>query len=81
MVSTATVSSKGQITLPKRLRTRLGIQTGDLVTIEARDGRIVIQKAPHIFELIGIGGRSVGAARERKRMEEAVARHVMGKDE
>ncbi|HQS18511.1 AbrB/MazE/SpoVT family DNA-binding domain-containing protein [Reyranella sp.] len=41
----ATVTSKGQVTIPKRVRDLLGIEPGSLVDFErAQDGRIVLVK-------------------------------------
>lgn len=41
----ATVTSKGQVTIPKPVRERLGIQPGNAVDFElAADGRIVLVK-------------------------------------
>ena len=41
----ATVTSKGQITIPKRVRDLLGIKPGSLVNFErGKDGRIVLVK-------------------------------------
>ncbi|MCP3870349.1 MAG: AbrB/MazE/SpoVT family DNA-binding domain-containing protein [Gammaproteobacteria bacterium] len=38
-MTTATINSKGQVTIPKSVRTRLGIGTGDrLEFVEIRDG-------------------------------------------
>jgi len=38
-MTTATITSKGQITIPKDVRTRLGIGTGDRVEfVEIQDG-------------------------------------------
>ncbi len=38
-MTTATITSKGQITIPKGVRTRLGVGTGDRVEfIEIREG-------------------------------------------
>lgn len=38
-MSTATITSKGQITIPKAVRTKLGVDTGDRVEfIETADG-------------------------------------------
>ena len=45
MVETAIVSSRGQITLPARLRKRLGIQGGDPVVLEEKAGEIVLKPA------------------------------------
>ncbi len=40
-----TVTSKGQVTIPKSVRDRLGIQPGDAVEFElAPDGRVVLVK-------------------------------------
>lgn len=42
---TAMVTSKGQVTIPKPVRDRLGIEPGSLVDFElAPDGRIVLVK-------------------------------------
>ncbi len=42
----ATVSEKGQVTIPKALRTRLGIRPGVVLDFDAEGGRLVAQKAP-----------------------------------
>jgi AbrB family looped-hinge helix DNA binding protein len=39
-VTTVTVSSKGQLTIPKALRSRLGIQPGDTVELWVDKGRL-----------------------------------------
>lgn len=43
MSETATVSSRGQITLPSGLRKLLGIKGGDVVILEHRRGEIVLK--------------------------------------
>ena len=43
MPETATVSSRGQITLPSGLRKLLGIKGGDIVILEHREGEIVLK--------------------------------------
>jgi antitoxin PrlF len=44
------VTSKGQVTIPKAVRTKLGIQPGNAVTFELdADGRVVLLK---------VGGRT-----------------------
>jgi antitoxin PrlF len=50
----STVSEKGQITVPKRLRERLGIRAGDQLDLTEEDGRLILRKA--------IGGDPVAAA-------------------
>lgn len=41
----ATVSEKGQVTIPKPLRTRLGIRPGHVLDFREEHGRIVATKA------------------------------------
>jgi len=52
-----TVSEKGQITIPKRLRERLGLRPGTVLDFEEAGGRLVGRKlvpADHLDELLGI---------------------------
>ncbi|HLO34446.1 MAG TPA: AbrB/MazE/SpoVT family DNA-binding domain-containing protein [Candidatus Deferrimicrobium sp.] len=52
-----TVSEKGQITIPKRLRDRLGLDPGTVLDFEEADGRLVGRKlvpSDHLDELVGI---------------------------
>ena len=39
-----TVNQQGQVTLPKEIRKRLGIEAGDEVVVRERDGSILIEK-------------------------------------
>jgi antitoxin PrlF len=41
----AVVSEKGQVTIPKPIRTRLGIRPGSVLEFEAEDGRLVAHRA------------------------------------
>lgn len=43
----ATVSEKGQVTIPKRLRDRLGIRPGEVLELREEGGRLVASKAMH----------------------------------
>ena len=52
-----TVSEKGQVTIPKRLRERLGLRKGTVLEVRAQRGRLVMTKKPSrdaIDELFGI---------------------------
>ena len=40
----ARVTSKGQITLPKKVREKLGVELGESVSFEEKDGLIYIHK-------------------------------------
>jgi AbrB family looped-hinge helix DNA binding protein len=42
----AIVSEKGQVTIPKPLRTRLGIRPGVVLDFAEEGGRLVARKAP-----------------------------------
>ena len=39
-----TVSEKGQVTIPKRLRVRLGIRAGQVLEVDEQRGRLVVTK-------------------------------------
>lgn len=52
-----TVSEKGQITIPKRLRDRLGLRPGTVIEFEESGGRLVGRRlvpADHLEALLGI---------------------------
>lgn len=49
----ATVTSKGQITLPKSVRDHLGLRPGDGVVFRVEGGRAVLAKTPDLLELAG----------------------------
>jgi AbrB family looped-hinge helix DNA binding protein len=42
----AFVSEDGQVTIPRRLRTRLGIEAGDVLSFEEENGHLVVSKVP-----------------------------------
>jgi AbrB family looped-hinge helix DNA binding protein len=55
------VSEKGQMTIPKALRLRLGIRTGQVVEVREERGRLVVVKAEprdavdEVFGILKIG--------------------------
>jgi antitoxin PrlF len=58
-----TVSVKGQITIPKQLRDRLGLKAGTVLDFEEAGGRLVARKlvpADHLDDLIGVLPRPHG---------------------
>jgi antitoxin PrlF len=53
----STVSEKGQVTIPKKLRERLGIRPGEVLDFEEERGKLVARKVvvlDAIDELYGI---------------------------
>jgi antitoxin PrlF len=53
MDSTAKLTSKGQITIPKRVRDTLGLREGDSLLFRVDGDRAVIAKTPDLLELAG----------------------------
>lgn len=51
------VSEKGQVTIPKRLRDRLGIEPGQTLDFEEVDGRLVATKIVGVDPITAVYGR------------------------
>lgn len=47
---TATITSKGQITLPKAIRQALGVDRGGQVAFDLRDGEVLVSRAEEVHE-------------------------------
>jgi len=47
-LDTAKITSKGQMTLPKTVRTALGVAEGDLVRFSMEDGKIIVEGATSV---------------------------------
>jgi AbrB family looped-hinge helix DNA binding protein len=47
------VLPKGQITLPRDIRKKMEIKTGDMLLLEEKDQHLVIKKGKTIFDYIG----------------------------
>lgn len=68
----ATVTSKGQITLPKGLRDALGLKAGDKVLFRVHKDKAVLAKVPSFLDLGGsvpIPARKKAATWSRVRSE------------
>jgi len=80
-MTTARVSSKGQITLPVDVRRKLGIKANSRVEIATGDGSVIIRPLRSVRELAGIlplgaKGAPMDWERTRTEAERAVAREV-----
>ena len=75
-MSLATVSSKGQITLPAKIRSEFGIRSKDKIRFLVRDNEIIIKPLQSFRELRGTVKPRKGDYRKAAR--DAIARHVMG---
>lgn len=81
-MSTATVTSKGQITLPKDVRDALGLREGDKVDFERVDGRYVIRpRNRSAMELAGVLHRPGMPALSVEEMDEALGQALAKDDE
>jgi len=63
------VSEKGQVTIPKPLRDSLGIETGEELAFEERDGAIIVRRTGRSAPI----RRLVGLVRERVDVDEYLA--------
>lgn len=79
-MATATLTSQGQLTLPKAIRELLGLQPGDRVSFRVRDDQTVVVE-PETVDLRSLRG----ALKARRRgltlaqMDEAVRAAASGK--
>lgn len=73
-MSRSTLTSKGQITLPKDIREHLGVESGDRLNFEIRDGSVVIE--PETIEVSTLRGIVKHAGRKvtLAQMDDAVRR-------
>lgn len=81
-MSSATLTSKGQLTLPKTVRDDLGLKEGDKVEFEKIDGRYVLRpRNRSAMELAGILHRPGMKAMTIEEMDEALAKALAEDDE
>jgi antitoxin PrlF len=62
----AVVSEKGQVTIPKRLRERLGIRPGQLLEFKEEGGNLVARKAAVQDPVDAVCGSSPRAAAQMR---------------
>lgn len=77
-MTTATVSSKSQITLPAAACRQVGIKPHDRVLVEVRDGSIVVRAAPDFMKMRGMLGRALPREVEIRMMAEYLAKRPKG---
>ncbi|HYM44558.1 MAG TPA: AbrB/MazE/SpoVT family DNA-binding domain-containing protein [Solirubrobacteraceae bacterium] len=74
----STVSEKGQVTVPKRIRDRLGIKAGDRLEFAEEGGRLVATKAVSgdpvdaVYGILGPGGSTDEVIRALRGTPDAV---------
>jgi antitoxin PrlF len=79
----ATLTSKGQITLPKAIRQALGVTTGGKVAFELRDGEVVVTRAeaehedPAVGAFLGLLEADIREGRSVQGLPEDLARAML----
>lgn len=79
----ATLTSKGQITLPKSIRQALGVDTGDKLVFDLRDGEVVVTRAgaehedPAIGAFLNLLAADIQAGRHVVDLPEDLARAML----
>jgi antitoxin PrlF len=81
----STLTSKGQVTIPKQLRDQLGLKMGDRLMFKIEgDGKFVVERE-EADPLAGLVGRLRHLAKDRpmtdEEMNEAIAQHHAEEDE
>ncbi len=78
---TATLTTKGQVTIPKAVREHLGVDTGDRLSfVVEEDGTVIVKPiARHVRELGGLLHRPGQRPVSISKMEEGIARRMRAK--
>jgi len=78
MSTTGTLTSKGQITVPKKIRETLGVETGDRIDFVAEpDGAVrMVARKRDVASLAGLLRRPGQRRLTLAEMERAIARHL-----
>ena len=73
-----TVSKKGQITLPAEMRKRLGLETGDTVIAEEKNGTLVLRPAA-VLEVEIYRDEDIAQWDEEDRLDDRTRRKIVEK--
>ncbi len=78
MQLTSTITSKGQITLPAKVRKNLGLETGGVVIFDLEDDHLVIRKARNIEDYFNTLPPLKFSLKEK--LEEEIVSDIRGKE-
>lgn len=79
----ATLTSKGQITLPKPIRQALGVDAGSKLAFDLRGGEVIVSRAdaehedPAIGAFLGLLAQDLEAGRNIRGLPEALAQAML----
>jgi AbrB family looped-hinge helix DNA binding protein len=79
MTDEVTISSKGQVTIPKAIRDRLRLKPGDRVAFRVRGDEVVVEPARRLMDWYGAfrpDGVAEDAAEVRKRVRREMGRRT-----
>jgi antitoxin PrlF len=78
---TATITSKGQTTIPREIREHLNLKPGDRVSFNIEDGRVVLRpKNRSVMQLAGMLKRPGQPSMTAEDMTEAAMATVLERD-
>lgn len=49
------INAEGQLPIPADIRRELGLEEGDLMVVEERDGVMIVRRATHVEQTAGAG--------------------------
>lgn len=79
-MSIATLTSKGQVTIPKEIRDKLSLRAGDRITFTPTQDGVLIRAQKVPFETLrGVLGRPPVGGLSVEEMDEGVAAHLRRK--
>ncbi|MCD6504698.1 AbrB/MazE/SpoVT family DNA-binding domain-containing protein [Candidatus Bathyarchaeota archaeon] len=70
MVETVTVTSKGQVTIPSRLRRKLNIVKGEKLLVTLEGNAIKLVKIPKLSEMAGVDKEVFAGRKPSEELEE-----------
>ena len=81
MLVASKIKSKGQVTVPLLIRSKLNINTGDTVLFEVRDDEIIIRKPKNLLDYEGfIKVDQFSPEAEEAAIEEAAVARYLGEN-
>lgn len=79
-MATATITSKGQVTIPKKIRDKLGLKPGDKVDFEVEKGDLKVSRKKYsIEETFGMLYRENQTSYTVEEMDEKLAEYFRTK--
>jgi AbrB family looped-hinge helix DNA binding protein len=80
-MATATITSKGQVTIPKKIRDKLGLKPGDMLNFELESANTVVvtAKKKHFNEAYGMLYRENQEPKSDEEINEGIVEYLKEK--